>query len=218
MELMRRFFSKTKLAETPRPGMKTPCLEWQACRDSKGYGRLSSRIGRMGKVEAAHRLMWELEHGPIPDDLHVLHKCDNPPCVAIEHLFLGTPADNAADRDAKGRQSAPPKFYGDKHWTHLHPEHLPRGDAHWSHLRPERMARGNTSGPRQHPERMPRGEAHGMAKLTEGNVRFIFQLHNQKWSGNRLAAEFGVSNVLIGQVLSRKIWKHVQVLQLVQPC
>jgi hypothetical protein len=37
--------------------------------------------------------------------MHVLHHCDNPPCRKLSHLFLGTPADNAADRDAKGRQA-----------------------------------------------------------------------------------------------------------------
>jgi HNH endonuclease len=44
-----------------------------------------------------------IHNGPIPEYLHCLHRCDNPPCLNHEHLFLGTAADNAADRDAKGR-------------------------------------------------------------------------------------------------------------------
>ncbi|MDG1950134.1 MAG: HNH endonuclease [bacterium] len=51
----------------------------------------------------AHRAAWELESGPIPDGLHCCHHCDNPPCVNVNHLFLGTDADNMADKEAKGR-------------------------------------------------------------------------------------------------------------------
>jgi hypothetical protein len=51
----------------------------------------------------AHRIAWSRVFGPIPDGLVVCHRCDNPPCVRPDHLFLGTHQDNDADRDAKGR-------------------------------------------------------------------------------------------------------------------
>ena len=50
-----------------------------------------------------------LEHGPIPEGLVIMHICDNPKCVEITHLRIGTHADNVADKCAKGRHGSPGK-------------------------------------------------------------------------------------------------------------
>lgn len=78
------------------------CWEWTGHRLPKGYGLLG-RGGRRGGMIYAHRLSWELHFGPIPGGLFVLHKCDNPPCVRPEHLFLGDVVDNGQDMSRKGR-------------------------------------------------------------------------------------------------------------------
>lgn len=76
------------------------CWEWAGVRSDRGYGKLGSPGGKQIR---AHRWVWELLFGPIPDGMNVLHRCDNPPCCRPDHLFLGSHLDNAQDRDRKGR-------------------------------------------------------------------------------------------------------------------
>lgn len=88
------------------------CWEWTGAK-ARGYGVI--RSGRAGDpIVLAHRLSYEWFRGPVPHKLHVLHRCDNPGCVKPSHLFLGTQADNNADRDAKGRSGLLGQI-GEKH-------------------------------------------------------------------------------------------------------
>ena len=94
---------EAKVDRLPGYGPHGQCHLWKAHRNRDGYGRV--RVG--GKVLYAHRAAWELENGPVPEGLCVLHRCDTPRCVNVEHLFLGTQADNIADMETKGRGSHP---------------------------------------------------------------------------------------------------------------
>ncbi len=75
------------------------CWIWTGHCTLNGYG-IFSIVG--GKITAS-RMAWVLVYGPIPDGFWVLHKCDNPPCVRPDHLFLGTHTDNMVDMTMKGR-------------------------------------------------------------------------------------------------------------------
>ena len=80
------------------------CIEWLGGKRNKsGYG--ATHVD--DKTVHVHRLSWILNFGEIPDGLFVCHKCDNPPCINPEHLFLGTHRDNMLDCQNKGRMVTP---------------------------------------------------------------------------------------------------------------
>lgn len=62
-------------------------------------------LRRDGRKWYVHRWVWTLMHGPIPKGVQVLHRCDNPACFRLDHLFLGTQGDNMRDMVEKGRHS-----------------------------------------------------------------------------------------------------------------
>ena len=90
---------------------ETGCWEWQRKRKFDGYGSKSisyrDSTGRKRYTTILiHRRVWELVNGPIPENVMVCHRCDNPPCCNPDHLFLGTCQDNVTDMAIKGRQHA----------------------------------------------------------------------------------------------------------------
>lgn len=78
------------------------CWLWTGA-TAAGYGTISVGPARARAMWGAHRLSYAVYRGPIPDGLHVCHRCDVKLCVRPDHLFLGTPQDNVADMCAKGR-------------------------------------------------------------------------------------------------------------------
>jgi hypothetical protein len=84
--------------------LELPCKEFQGCKDKAGYGMVWSP--ELKRPVRAHRAEYELYHGVVltRGEL-VCHRCDNPPCIEVTHLFVGSHAKNMEDRNTKGRQA-----------------------------------------------------------------------------------------------------------------
>ena len=146
------------------------CWVWQNYTDRYG-------IIRMGKrTKKAHRVSWVAFKGPIPAGMKVLHRCDNPPCVNPDHLFLGTQADNVADCVRKGRLV------------------VPRCPIH-------RKARGDSNGMRTHPGCLA-GERNGRSKISDEDRREIVARRQAGEQRRRLAAEYGLNESQILRIVT----------------
>lgn len=75
------------------------CWLWTAARDRRGYGLYFHE----GKQQRATRVVWAATHGPIPDGMFACHHCDTPACIRLDHLYMGTHAENMADMSARRR-------------------------------------------------------------------------------------------------------------------
>lgn len=126
-----------------------------------GYGIIWLPSGHDHLILAAHRASWIFNKGEIPDGLGVLHHCDNPPCTNPDHLFVGTEADNAFDRDRKNRRNA------------------------------------------------LKGEAHGMAFLSEDDIRSIRTDVSIGIKKRHIEKEYGLSSGYAKKIADKIVWKHV---------
>lgn len=83
------------------------CWIWQrACKGKEvanggGYGCL--RIE--GKLIGAHCYSYEMEFGPIPEGMQILHSCHNTKCVNPMHMRTGTNDENQLDSAMAGRRA-----------------------------------------------------------------------------------------------------------------
>lgn len=79
------------------------CRLWFGAVTPKGYGRITLCEGGVMQGTTVHRAVWSDAHGQITSEEFVLHRCDTPACCNLDHLYIGTHADNMADMRRRGR-------------------------------------------------------------------------------------------------------------------
>jgi len=174
---IRRFWNRVDRRES------AACWNHKGVPKINGYAQHSIRCRNL----AAHRIAWQIIHGPIPNTLCVCHRCDNRRCCNPSHLFLGTNAENMADAVAKGRMAS-----GDRSGPRLYPERLLRGIELSKRFKPRN------------------GERNSAAKLSGTQV---LEIRRRRCLGREttiaLGREYGVSPSMIGHICSGRAWTHL---------
>lgn len=98
MDLPARFWGKVEKTDG--------CWNWKGRLVYGGYGGFTVA----SRPERAHRIAYQITHGPLTPDQIIMHTCDNRACVRPDHLRIGSHQENMDDMNAKGRGSS-----GDRH-------------------------------------------------------------------------------------------------------
>jgi hypothetical protein len=162
------------------------CWNWTYTKDPDGYGVFTFA----SKNYRAHRYSFEAAFGWILKGFVVDHHCDNPSCVRPDHLWLGTVADNNADRAAKGRSAT--------------------GSRNGAVIHRDKIAIGVLRARREKPEVFVRGERCHLAKLNADQVREIRALYAKGGiKQSTIAEQFGVTQVQVSSIIRRASWAHI---------
>src|SRR5690606_28814574 len=88
---------RAKIVENTR--LDGQCLIWTGGLSEKGYGRLDVTLDGKVRNRRVHRIIWELQRGPIPDGMVLDHTCYNRACWNLHHLHLVTVKQNNENPD-----------------------------------------------------------------------------------------------------------------------
>jgi hypothetical protein len=198
------------------------CWLWAASTDKDGYGIFRGAVG--GKMYTrAHRFSYALHTGEvIPNELIVMHSCDNPRCVNPDHLSLGTTLDNMRDKISKGRSQVP---QGEDSTHALLTESQVRAimlDARpYAQIAADYGVAASTIGSVKqrvswrsvevdqivHAARIgQQGAKQWSTHLTDDDVR---EIRGSKLTGKELAEKYGLSPQAICDIRKRRSWRHV---------
>lgn len=194
---------------------ETGCWLWMKSRRKGGYGRMKIN----GKDEVASRVAWILFIGPIPEEIEILHRCDNPPCANPSHLFLGTEKDNKQDSVNKGRHAYGERNGGGGKLTGedvktIKEDHRPYKEISMHFGVSLCMIQGiksgrlwkNVTGPIIKGMNHIKGSRHHESKLTEEIVSDIKQ---DIRSNKEISRNYSVAISTVACIKAGTTWKHV---------
>lgn len=210
-----RFMSKVDKRGLVRSDM-SPCWRWiGGTLSSAGYGQISID----NEFWNAHRYSYYIHNGyvEIEKGKHICHKCDNKECSNPDHLYLGTPKDNAKDVWDRGlKTKKPPKekkvniepcYECVKH----HKKCVKTGDKcqYCIDNNLECVIKEHKPTTGCFTSESAAGENNGRAKLTWDDVNKIRERYNAGLKYGQLkkmAAEYEISYIAIQKIVSNKTW------------
>ena len=199
---------------------KDGCWGWRGSVDKDGYPIFKGAVNGV-EYRRATRYSFALHKGEDPGGRQVCHCCDNPTCSNPDHLFLGTIADNMADKIAKGRlrvargegsgravlserdvvsilgDPRPYAAIGAEYGVAAATIGSIKARASWGHL-DEPVVKGSNRG------------RHRVGASDKLNVEIVREIRASSERGRDLAAKFGVSQQTITDIRKYRSWKHVE--------
>jgi transposase len=182
------------------------CWPWTGEVTSNGYGWFVFKANGKRKKIAAHRMAYLLERGEIASNENVTHTCKNRSCVNPNHLALGGRS-NLTEEKVKQVIAE---------MTSSNPQSSREIATRLgvSHTAINMIRRGKIWGEINRPDVLhcaekPRGSAVKNAKLTDDDIRSIWQLKAEGVSQYAIACKFGVTQGIISGILLGKAWTHV---------
>jgi hypothetical protein len=190
------------------------CWPWTGDAQANGYGRVPMKEHGTGAFALAHRVAYVLGTGNKLGLLNALHSCDNPPCCNYQtHLREGTKADNTRDAIERGRLR---RKITDDQVTEIR-RRYGQGESSValgaefgiSQVHALRLATGAAQRYSPSPVQEPSWRATGLRRslpyLTENQIVEMRRRYlNGGITQKALAAEYGISQSYLSQVITRK--------------